>query len=294
MPLNDPEFMDNHRQSLLFLHCAVLLFGGTALFAKLVGLNALDITVYRTAIASVTLLLFLTLTRKAILLANAKDYFIVLVLGIAVGIHWVTYFASMQLAGIAIGIISFFTYPVITVFMEPFFSKKRPHKQDVFMAAVVLFGVYLLVPEASLGNDTTLGVVIGIVSGFFFALRNILHKAYFNRYSGPQTMLYQTAIASLMLCAFVEVPPAHVSTHDIYLLMLVGIVFTAAPHALFAASLNHLSAKTAGLISCLQPLYASVFAYLILQESVSLSTIIGGVLVISAALIETYMVTKKV
>lgn len=285
--------MDHHRQSLLFLHCAVLLFGGTALFAKLIGLNALDITVYRTAIASLTLLIFLAITRKAILLLSVKDYFIVLALGVAVGIHWVTYFAGMQLAGIAIGIIAFFTYPVITVFMEPFFTKKRPHKQDIAMAGVVLFGVYLLVPEASLGNDTTLGVLIGVISGFFFALRNILHKAYFNRYSGPQTMLYQTLIASLMLCAFVEIPPAEVPQHDLYLLVLVGVVFTAAPHALFAASLNHLSAKTAGLISCLQPLYASIFAYLILQETVSLSTIIGGVLVISAALIETYMVTKK-
>ncbi len=36
--------MKAQQQSLLFLHSAVLLFGGTALFSKLIGLPALDIT----------------------------------------------------------------------------------------------------------------------------------------------------------------------------------------------------------------------------------------------------------
>lgn len=285
--------MSSEKQSLTFLHIAVLLFGGTALFAKLIGLNALDITVYRTAIAAITLTCFLLFTRQAIRLNAKKDYGIAVILGIVVGLHWVTYFAGMQMAGITIGVIAFFTYPVLTVFMEPLFSRKRPHMQDIVVAAIVLFGIYLLVPEVNLGNEVTLGIVTGVFSGFLFALRNILHKQYFASYSGPKTMLYQTLVASIMLCAFVEVPITDVNSNDIYLLLLVGVVFTATPHALFAASLRHLSAKTAGLISCLQPLYASFFAFLLLQENVTLTTMIGGMLVISGAFFETYMVSQK-
>lgn len=285
--------MSPEKQSLAFLHIAVLLFGGTALFAKLIGLNALDITVYRTAVAAIALTVFLFVTRKAILLNAKRDYGIAVILGIVIGLHWVTYFAGMQMAGITIGVIAFFTYPVITVFMEPLFSKRPPHKQDIFVAAIVLFGIYLLVPVADLGNEVTFGIAIGMFSGFLFALRNILHKHYFMGYSGPQTMLYQTLVASLMLVAFVEVPIAQVSERDIALILLVGVIFTAAPHALFAASLTHLSAKNAGLISCLQPLYACFFAFLLLQESVSLTTLIGGILVISGAFFETYMVSKQ-
>ncbi len=284
--------MTPQQLSLFYLHAAVLLFGGTALFAKLIGLNALDITVYRTAIAAVTLFIFLSLTRKKIRLASKKDYCTAIVLGVVVGLHWVTYFAGMQMAGIAIGVIAFFTYPVMTVFMEPLFNKQKPHPKDILVACVVIFGIYLLVPEISLGNQVTLGILTGIVSGFFFALRNILHKNYFAAYSGPQTMLYQTLVASVMLCAFISVPVSDVANKDILLLLLVGIIFTAAPHALFASSLRHLSAKTAGLISCLQPLYACIFAFILLQERLNLTTIIGGVLVVSAAIFETYSVTK--
>jgi drug/metabolite transporter (DMT)-like permease len=288
--------MKVQQQSLLFLHMSVLLFGGTALFSKLIGLPALDITVYRTGVAAIVLFILLTLQKKQIKLASAKDYGIAVILGVVVGIHWVTYFAGMQMAGVTIGIIAFFTYPVITVFLEPLLSrvknKSTPKIKDIAIAFIVMVGIFLLIPEINLGNQVTLGIATGVISAFFFALRNILHKNYFSHYSGPHTMLYQTLVAFVMLGVFTEVPPMQVTKNDWSLILLVGIVFTAMPHALFASSLRHLSATTAGLISCLQPLYGSVLAFLLLSERVNILTIIGGVLVVSAALFETWSVSK--
>lgn len=280
------------QQSLLYLHIAVLLFGGTALFSKLIGLPALDITVYRTGIAAIALFILLTLQKKKLTLASMKDYGVAILLGCVVGIHWVTYFAGMQMAGVTVGIIAFFTYPVITVFLEPLFSKSRPKMKDMITALVVVIGIVLLIPEVSFGNQVTLGIFTGIVSAVFFSLRNILHKNYFSHYSGPHTMLYQTLVACLMLCLFVEVPPLQVTQTDWLLLLLVGVIFTATPHALFASSLRYLSATTAGLISCLQPLYGSVLAFLLLHERPELLTVIGGLLVVSAAIFETWSVSK--
>ncbi len=280
------------QQSLLILHIAVFLFGGTALFSKLIGLPALDITVYRTGIAAIALFVLLTLQNKKLTLASMKDYGVALVLGVVVGIHWVTYFAGMQMAGITVGIIAFFTYPVITVFIEPLFNRGSPQIKDVITAIVVVVGIVLLIPEVSFGNQITLGIFTGIISAVFFSFRNILHKNYFSHYSGPHTMLYQTLVACLMLCLFVKVPPTQVIEQDWWLLLLVGVVFTATPHALFASSLRYLSATTAGLISCLQPLYGSVLAFALLNEHPDFSTVIGGLLVVSAAVFETWSVSK--
>lgn len=284
--------MNEQKQSLIYLHIAVFLFGGTALFSKLISLPALDITVYRTGVAAIALFILLSLQKKKISLASGKDYTIACLLGVVVGIHWVTYFTSMQMAGVTVGVIAFFTYPVITVFIEPLFNKSRAKKKDMITALVVIIGIFLLIPEISLGNDITLGILLGIFSAFFFALRNILHKNYFSHYSGPHTMLYQTLVACLMLCLFVEAPPLTVSTNNWLLILLVGIVFTATPHAFFASSLRHLSAKTAGLISCLQPLYGSILAFLLLQERPNFMTICGGLLVVSAAIFETWSVSR--
>ncbi len=285
--------MQSQQQSLIYLHIAVLLFGGTALFAKLIGLNALDITAYRAAIAGVAICVLLTLQKKPIKLRRAKDYVIAILLGIAVGIHWVTYFAGMQLAGITVGMLAFFTYPVITVFLEPLFNKSKPKTKDIISAVVVITGIYLLIPNVNLGDDITLGVVTGVVSALFFAIRNITHKRYFSEYGGPQTMFYQTLVASLMLCAFIEVPITQINDADLILLLIAGVVFTAMPHSLFAASLKKLSAATAGLISCLQPLYGTILAIIILHERPSVMTLIGGALIVSAACFETWSISRK-
>jgi len=284
--------MNAEKQSLIYLHIAVFLFGGTALFSKLIALPALDITVYRTAVAAIALFILLSLQKKDIKLASGKDYGIACLLGIVVGIHWVTYFASMQMAGVTVGIIAFFTYPVITVFIEPIFNKSRPKVKDIITALVVVIGIFLLIPEVSFGNQVTLGIMTGVFSAFFFALRNVLHRNYFSHYSGPHTMLYQTLVACLMLCLFIDVPPLAVSKDDWLLILLVGVIFTATPHAFFASSLRHLSATTAGLISCLQPLYGSVLAFLLLQERPNVMTIIGGLLVVSAAVFETWSISR--
>ncbi|OLF73649.1 permease [Pseudoalteromonas haloplanktis] len=285
--------MQSQQQSLIYLHIAVLLFGGTALFAKLIGLNALDITAYRAAIAGVAICVLLTLQKKPIKLHRAKDYVIAILLGVAVGIHWVTYFAGMQLAGITVGMLAFFTYPVITVFLEPLFNKSKPKAKDIISAVVVIIGIYLLIPNVNLGDDITLGVVTGVVSALFFAIRNITHKRYFSEYGGPQTMFYQTLVASLMLCAFIEVPITQINDTDLILLLIAGVVFTAMPHSLFAASLKNLSAATAGLISCLQPLYGTILAIIILHERPSVMTLIGGALIVSAACFETWSISRK-
>ncbi len=285
--------MQSQQQSLLYLHIAVLLFGGTALFAKLIGLNALDITVYRAAIAGIAIFILLNLQKKPIKLNKPKDYFIAILLGVAVGIHWVTYFAGMQMAGITIGMLAFFSYPVITVFLEPLFHKSKPKLKDILSAAVVILGIYLLVPTASLGDDVTLGVITGVISALFFSIRNITHKRFFSQYGGPQTMFYQTLVASLILCAFIDVPVYEVSNHDLLLILIAGVIFTATPHSLFAASLKHLSAATAGLISCLQPLYGTILAIIILHERPSVMTLIGGALIVSAACFETWSISRK-
>ncbi|WP_338365720.1 DMT family transporter [uncultured Pseudoalteromonas sp.] len=285
--------MQSQQQSLIYLHIAVLLFGGTALFAKLIGLNAIDITVYRTAIAGLALLALLHFQKKQIKLNKPKDYLIALFLGVTVGMHWVTYFAGMQMAGVTVGMLAFFSYPVITVFLEPLFYKSRPQLKDIISAAVVVLGIYLLVPSAHLGDDVTLGVILGVVSALFFSIRNITHKRFFSQYGGPQTMFYQTLVASVMLCAFIEVPVYEVTNHDLILIAVAGIIFTATPHSLFAASLKHLSAATAGLISCLQPLYGTLLAIVIIHERPTLLTFIGGALIVSAAFFETWSINQK-
>ncbi|MGB1298518.1 MAG: DMT family transporter [Psychrobium sp.] len=292
--------MSEQTKSLFQLHFAVLLFGGTALFAHLLPWSALDITLFRTAIAAVTLALIIRLHGDKLRLHSTKDYWIAIALGVTVGLHWVTYFSALQLAGVAVGMLSFFCYPVVTVFLEPLFTKSKPHLRDISCGLLVFVGVYLLVPELNLQNDTTIGVLIGVISGVLFALRNVLHKQYFSQYKGTQAMFYQTAVVAIMLLPFGEYNPLEMSglwvdggLGELGLLLILSIVFTAAPHSFLANCFKQLSAKTAGLVSCMQPVYGTALAALLLAQWPSWTVYIGGVCIVFAAVFETILVTRN-
>jgi len=151
----------------------------------------------------------------------------------------------------------------------------------------VLFGIYLIVPDFSLDNSTAMGVIAGVFSAFMLSLRNIMQRRYFSSYSASHALFYQTLVVAMVLLAFSESAVASITDEQWWLLVLLGVVFTAVPHTLFAHGLLHLKAKTASLIACVQVVYATIFAALILGEWVSWNVVIGGLIVISAAMVES-------
>ncbi len=285
--------MTNSFKGLLAVHSAVLIFGLTALFSKLISLTALEITLIRSLFAALIILFLFIKQKNALRLAQAKDYGIVIVLGILLALHWVTYFHAMQVSSVAVGVIALYTFPVITVFLEPLFHGEHPHIKDIVSAFTVLFGIYLLVPEFSLTNETTLGIIWGVLSALSFALRNIIQGHYFKGYTAKHSLFYQTLVTFLVLLPFSFSVIPEISGQQWGQLLILGIFFTAVPHTLFAFSLLNLKAKTVSLVACVQVVYATLFAMLLLSEWPQLSTVLGGGIVLIAAMYESYTAGRK-
>ena len=285
--------MTDSSKGLLSVHSAVLIFGLTALFSKLITLTALEITLLRSIFAVLIIFVIFIWQKKFLRLANLKDYGLVFLLGVLLALHWVTYFHAMQVSSIAVGVIALYTFPIITVFLEPLFHGEQPHIKDVISALIVLFGIYLLVPEFSLNNEATQGILWGVLSALFFSLRNVIQGHYFKGYTARHSLFYQTLVTFIVLLPFsFDVIPevTHIQWGQ---LLVLGFFFTALPHTLFAFSLLNLKAKTVSLIACVQVVYATIFAALLLNEWPQISTVIGGLIVVSAAMYESYTTGKS-
>lgn len=279
--------MQHSREGLLSVHAAVLIFSFTALFSKLVSLPALEITFYRSVFACLAIAAYMAYKKQSYQLSSKRDYLIVTMLGVLMALHWVTYFHAMQVSTVAVGVIALYTYPVITVFLEPLFHGEKPHVADIISSIAVLFGIYLIVPEFSMDNSTMVGVLFGVFSALMMALRNIMQRRYFSAYKASQSLFYQTLVVMLVLVVFIDTDVSNIEASQWWLLLLLGIVFTALPHTLFAHGLLHLKAKTASLIACVQVVYAAIFAAVILGEWLSWNVAAGGLIVVSAAMYES-------
>jgi len=285
--------MKNSHDGLLAVHTAVLIFGLTALFSKVISLSALEITMLRSVFALAVIFVIFLWQKKSLLLNNRKDYLIAITLGLFLALHWVTYFHAMQVSTIAVGVISLFTFPIITVFLEPLFHGNKPHLKDIISAILVLFGIYLLIPEFSLNNETTLGMLWGVLSALLFSLRNIIQGHYFKSYSARHSLFYQTLVSIIILIPFsYSIIPA-VTTIQWGQLLILGIFFTALPHTLFSFSLLKLKAKTVSLVACIQVVYATLFAAILLNEWPTISTALGGTIIVLTAMYESYTVGRK-
>ncbi|GAB5379254.1 MAG: DMT family transporter [Aliiglaciecola sp.] len=284
--------MDPVKKSLWSLHLTVILLGATALMSKIIPLSATDITFGRSIVAFVVLALIVKLSGTRLRLKSLRDYGFAIALGFLMSAHWVTYFAAMQYSSVSVGMIALFTFPVIAVLLEPFFEGIRLVWQDLVSALVVFLGIFLIVPEVSLENDVTLGILIGVFSAILYALRNLFHRKYFSHYSGAHAMTYQTLVIFVSLLFFVSEDLLVASSETYTWLIVLGIFLTALPHAMIAASLKHLRVKTFALVACMQPLYGVILAILVLDEKPNWQTFVGGILVISAAIYETVNAQK--
>lgn len=280
------------------LHLGVMLLGMSGLFAKLIDLPALDIIAYRSFLTAILLAVLLKLFNSPLRLRSWRDYKVALVLGVLAAVHWLTYFMSIQMTSVAVGMIVLFTYPVITVLIEPLFRRQLPQVKDIAISLFVLFGISLLFPglwdeSPTMSDSYILGIILGLVSALTFALRNIGIQHYFSGYSGMHGMFYQFVVTSVLLLPFAGVLPTEITGNNWQLLIICAIFFTAAPHVLFAGSISKVSAKTASLVACLQPLYGTFLGLLLLSEVPSMLTLLGGTIVLCAALFETVKSSKK-
>lgn len=278
------------RPGLLALHTSILLFGMTSLFAKLITLPAIEITLIRSVFAALALASFIVLTGARLRLTRGRDYGVVVLLGVLLAAHWSTFFHAMQVSSVAVGVVALHTFPVMTVFLEPLFHGARPQLRDLISAVVVLFGIYLLVPAFDLDDGVTQGVLWGLLSALFYALRNIVQRCYLAHEPARGAQLYQVMIVALVLLPFGSAGLEVTSAEQWLLLLILGLVFTAFSHTLFAYSLRHFNAKTVSIVACLQVFYAMTFAALVLAEWPSPSTVLGGSIVVAVAMFESYAV----
>jgi drug/metabolite transporter (DMT)-like permease len=273
-----------HKRALLGVHAAVLLFGFAGLFGRWLDLPPTWIVLGRTAVAAVTLLALRGIGRDSTppfdprLIAN----------GVLLAVHWVSFFAAIQIANVATGLLGFASFPLFVLILEHMRPGRRWSGREVATAALVTVGLVLLVPEFSLSNVIVQGLAWGLLSGFTFALLAVMNRRSVARRPASDVAFWQNcwaALALLPVCLAGAAPV--VGAREIGMVLVLGIVCTALAHTLFIGSLRTLSAHTASVVAALEPVYGIVLALLLQDEVPGWRTLAGATLIVGAAILAT-------
>ncbi|HZG38256.1 MAG TPA: DMT family transporter [Nodosilinea sp.] len=273
--------MTRPQVALLQVHASVFLFGISGLFGKFLALPATVIVLGRTGFATLALGLVLIGGEQTLRLRSRRDGLGMVLLGGLLAFHWVSFFYSIQLATVAIGLLTFSSFPVFVTLLEPLLFKTPWRWRDGAIAALVVVGVALVIPDYRLGSATTVGAIWGLLSGLSFALLQLLNKGYRQRYSALAIAFYQDGFAFLSLLGVAPLASLALSAREVGLLLVLGVLCTALAHTLFIESLAVLRTQTASVISALEPVYGIALAALLLGELPALRTLVGGAIILA-------------
>ncbi len=279
--------MNKRTKNLIELHVSVFLFGFSALFGKAISLSPVVIVFGRTFIAAITSFLILKYLKLDHKLKRKNDYLFLCSIGALFAVHWFTFFKSIQVSNVAVAVLTFSTYPVFVTFLEPYFYKEKIRSFDIFISFVTLIGVSLIIPKFELADNITQGALWGLGAGLSCAFLAVACKKGIEKHSVFILPFYQNLTAAIISLPFVIYMKPSFRIRDILLLILLGSVFTALSGTLYIKSLSTIKVQFASVVTCLEPVYAIVFAAILLRESPGIRTIIGGLVILGAVLLST-------
>lgn len=207
--------------------------------------------------------------------------------GTLLTLHWVTYFFALQWSGVAIGMLSLFTFPILTVFLEPLFFKTKLHPIHLIFGVFILIGIYLLVPAFDFESEQSKGLLMGLFSALTYALRNLILKKRIEKIKGSLLMFYQLGITLVLLFPVLMLYPLDTFTAQIPYLLFLGFVTTALGHSLFLNSLTYFTVSTASIMNSIQPIFGILIAFFFLNEIPPASSLIGGGIILTTVVIES-------
>ena len=295
--------MENKTKAILGVNVATFLFGFTGLFGKIFSFSPVLIVSGRMFFASIALFAAIVIkkhrffggTFAGLAPRSARslglEYLKYSLQGFLISLCLVFGYKSIQVSTVAIGNLAYATFPIFVVFTESFFFKEKLKWKDFISAILVILGVAFMIPKFELGNNVMEGVLWGLLSGLTLAFLFVVRKKSVNgTKSSLVVTFYEQFFCFLFLLplAIYFYDPVVMEAKNLLYLILLGVFCSAYAYYLIISSLENVKAKLAGIIISVEPVYGVILAIVLLNEIPGWRTVVGGGVILFAAIYETY------
>lgn len=275
--------MTSHRSALAMAHVAAVLFGLTGIFGALIHADATVITSGRAAFAVAALALF-AVVQKRPLLRGLDRYKLCMVIlsGLLLAAHWVTFFIAVKVGGVAVATLGFASFPAFIALLDMLVFRERIGAREAALLALVSLGLVLVAPSYDMGDRGTVGLLWGVLSGLSFALLAVANRRGARGMDALQVAFWQNLVVTLAVAPFAAAGLGTPAPLDWLYLALLGVFCTGLAQYLFVKSLEGLSARSAGMIIALEPVYAIACAWWLFAQQPAPRMLAGAALIMIA------------
>lgn len=273
---------------------AAVLWGTMGIFVNTLsamGLTTVQIAMLRAVVSLIFMTMVVFFKNRELFKINLRDIWMFLGSGIISYFLFTNcYFAAIRSVGVAVASVLLYTSPIFVTLMSCILFGEKLTKKKVLCLALAVGGCALVSGLASgnVGAVSAGGVLLGLASGFTYALYSIFSTYALRKYQ-PLTVTFYTflfgAAAALITSSPADGLRTVSSPSGIAWVAGLGIVTGALPYFFYTAGLAKVKPSYAAVIATVEPVVASLIGILLFRESADTFTLLGIVLIISAAII---------
>ena len=277
----------------LLLHGIIFLWGFTGIIGKLLHQESFIIVWYRVFIASLGLLAYLWFTKSSFSVKRTHILPVVLV-GIVVALHWITFYYAIQISTASLGILCLATTTVHVVWLEPLIMKTAFQWKKLFFSLMVVAGVAFIARDFK--GDVLLATGIGLLSALLAGIFSVSNAKLSQTIPAPILSFYEltTGWVGISLYLLITQVPAkmfYLSWSDLWWLLFLGLVCTSFAFIVAINLVKKLGAYTVSLTINLEPIYTMILAVVLLNEHkvLSIEFYVSAFLIVGALLLNAWL-----
>ena len=272
---------------LLFL--ALLSISTSPIVAKgLIGVSAISIAFWRMIIASTFLWIYSGIYNQGRMKLDDNLKRTILA-GILLGIHFALFFGAIKLTSIANATFLGTTAPIFTIIFEIIILKRTFNKYISSGLIMTLIGsLIILGVDFNFNSNDSIGCIMALLCSFCLGIAFIISekvREVENTIVYTRTLYFTAAITLLVIGIIRQDNIFHFNSMEFLGLAYLGLVPTIIGHNSFYYSIKYVSPTIVAAFPVGEPVIATILAYLIFNESITLFTAIGGLITICGLII---------
>lgn len=255
-----------------------------------------SIMLFRYLIASIALII--VSISKGARLPDKKDLPIIFLSGF-LGIFVYTWLFNIASITVKSGVSSFIisSTPIFTLILSVIFLKEKPSKQSIVGLFISFIGLFLISMTELISSNFSIDVLFLICCAILNSAYNILQRKLLTKYSALDAVTYAVVAGTVFMLIFTPtfITEAKQSTFEVNMYIIyLGLFPAAAAHYLWNTALS-LADDTASVTSFQYsiPFISMILAYLWQGETISLLSLVGGLIIIFGMYVANRTIGKK-
>lgn len=262
---------------------ATLMWGSSTLFVRWAGTDNVATVFFMATFATIAILTYIIASKKHKEFKVNKYSLYLVAMAVASVLNNVFYYMAINRTTIANAAITHYLMPIIVVLIAPIFLNEIFRNKNIIAAIIAFIGLAVIVSDTglSLSSSGMIGNLLGLASAVFFAIAMVLNKIALKHFGTEFVTFWLMAFSALILLPFVIYNFPALTIKQLGAMLYLGIISQAIGVMLYIRGLKTIDASVVSILTYLEVVFATIFSILILKEVLSVSTIIGGILVLA-------------